>query len=69
MGKVVEDIGVRWSKDIPHHPESIKLMKEMQVVDLANGLAVDLCTGGDGDNGETLMYLMDVVFDKRDLAK
>lgn len=68
LNEGVEGIGVRWTEGTPHHPESIKLMAEMQAVDSANGLVVDLRTGGDGDNGETLMYLMDVVFEKRDSA-
>ena len=66
MSKVVTDIATRWSEGIEHHPESIKLMKEMQEVDLANDLAFDLKTGGDGDNGELLMFIMDIVFEQRE---
>lgn len=64
--KVVMDIAARWSEGMEHHPESIKLMEEMQEVDLANDLAFDLKTGGDGDNGELLMFIMDIVFEQRE---
>ena len=65
---VVVDILTREEFDIPHHPESVKLMTEMRQADSDNGLVVDLKIGGDGDNGERLMYLMDVVFERRAMS-
>lgn len=69
--KIEVDIDKRWEEGMDHHPESIRLMKELQAVDKLNGyVAEDLLeTGGDGDSGETLMFLMDVVFELRDAAK
>jgi hypothetical protein len=64
---VEHDIGVRWEKGTKHHPKSVELMKF--VADLDFALVNDyFCwkTGGDGDNGETLMYEMDVFFDLQD---
>ena len=49
----------RWENGKPHHPMSISLMKHMIEVDSSNGSPLDLKMGGDGDNGETIMYLMD----------
>lgn len=61
------DVNKRWESGTPHHPKSVELMKRMADLDweLLNG-ALDLKTGGDGDNGETMMYLMDIFFEERD---
>jgi hypothetical protein len=55
----------RWEDGIDHHPKALELMAHMQKVDLEEGLPFDLSTGGDGDNGETLLYLMDSYFEAR----
>lgn len=57
----------RWSLGIPHHPKSETLVRELVDVDFVFfndyfGWKV----GGDGDNGETLMYMLDVLFDLHD---
>ena len=61
------DCNVRWETGVPHHPASIELMDFISDFDFAK---VDdfFCwkTGGDGDNGEFLMYEMDVYFELRD---
>lgn len=54
----------RWEDGIPHHPMSLKLMEHMEAVDWENGDHHCLKTGGDGDNGESLMFLMDGFFEK-----
>ena len=54
----------RWQNDIEHHPLSEKLMKWMMDVDFNTGDSLCLKTGGDGDNGETLMFLMDGFFER-----
>lgn len=66
--KVVMDIATRWAAGLEHHPESAKLMMEMQEVDRLNDHAAGemMDSGGDGDMGETLMFLMDVVFEQRE---
>lgn len=61
------DINNRWEKGIDHHPESQRLMEDLMEVDW------ELCNdhfcwkkGGDGDNGEALMYELDIIFEMRD---
>lgn len=64
---VETDIGKRRKEDVQHHPESEKLMEALAALDFA--FADDhFCwkMGGDGDNGETMMYLMDIYFDAKD---
>jgi hypothetical protein len=66
-GIIETDVNIRWEKGIPHHPESEKLMKAIADIDFV--LCDDyFCwkTGGDGDNGETLMYEMDIYFEAKD---
>ena len=59
-------VGERWEKGIPHRPESVKLYEFIEKLDF------DECedsfgfkSGGDGDNGETLMYLFDEYFEQK----
>jgi hypothetical protein len=56
----------RWLKGIPHHPKSEKLFKFMYDRDWEEGGSLDLEYGGDGDNGESLMYLMDQYFEEQE---
>ena len=53
----------RWEDGIPHHPKAEELMAHMQKVSREEG-GYDIKTGGDGDNGEELMYLMDSYFER-----
>jgi len=64
---VETDITRRWEDGTPHHPDSIKLFKALSAVDhhYVNDY-FDWKSGGDGDNGETLMYELDIVFETRD---
>jgi len=57
----------RWEQGISHHPRSVALMKKLDAYDwkYLNGF-FDWKTGGDGDNGETLMYLLDMIFTEDD---
>jgi len=41
-------------------------MEELKLIDEENDLAIDLKTGGDGDNGELLLYYLDAVFEQRE---
>lgn len=55
------DCNVRWENGTAHHPKSEELMRflakfDFDEVDDYFGWNV----GGDGDNGETMMYEMDV---------
>lgn len=57
----------RWGDGIEHHPKSIELMAALQAVDSGcYGMYFDWHTGGDGDNGETLMFQMDAFFEMKD---
>lgn len=58
----------RWEEGIPHHPMSKRLMEFLGEHDY-NDYNDYFCwkTGGDGDNGESLMYEMDAFFELLDL--
>lgn len=60
----------RWSAGTPHHPKSESLVSELSDLDwiFFNGY-FDWEIGGDGDNGETLMFMLDVLFDLHDKEK
>lgn len=57
----------RWKKGTPHDHRSMALFERLAYFDFkfCNDY---FCwkSGGDGDNGETLMYLLDMVFEERD---
>lgn len=58
----------RWGLGIPHHPMSERLMKFLIEHDLYDyGDYFCWKKGGDGDNGETLMYEMDAFFELLDI--
>lgn len=61
------DINARWEQGIPHHPRSLSLMVQLENLDLYFG-GDRFCwkVGGDGDNGESLMYLTDIIFEMED---
>lgn len=50
----------RWSEGVDHEPESIELVKRIAEMDFHH-FEDYFCfkTGGDGDNGETLAYMID----------
>lgn len=57
----------RWGEGIPHHPQSIRLAKfllEHDFYDYSDYFEWKI--GGDGDNGETLMFQMDAFFELLD---
>lgn len=61
---VEKDINKRWENDIPHHHKSTEIMEALEFIDEKyNGRCFDWRTGGDGDNGEDLMYELDVYFE------
>lgn len=63
------DPGVRWEQGYDHHPASIQLHKELDELDWKHLKGYfDFKSGGDGDNGETLMFLLDMIFERRDAA-
>ena len=64
---IMTDTDDRWEKGIEHHPESEKLFVELREVDYELNHDV-FCwkAGGDGNNGEELMYELDIIFELRD---
>ena len=64
------DVGQRWEKGVDHRPESLELFKRMAAIDFHyNDDYFCWKSGGDGDNGESLMYLLDIYFDELDKKK
>lgn len=56
----------RQKEGIPHDPKSICIVKSLQKIDSADGNYFDWRIGGEGDNGEKLLYQLDVYFFKID---
>lgn len=67
MFEIETDINKRWENGIEHHPESIKTIKALSELDFYLGNdSLGVKTGGDGDNGEYMMYLLDIYFEAKD---
>ena len=61
------DINKRWKQGVPHHPKSIDLFKKLATIDIEyGGDFFEWMSGGDGDNGEMLMYEMDIHFEQEE---
>ena len=61
------DINKRWEEGFDHHPRSLELLKKIQDVDFIwNNDYFQWKYGGDGDNGEFLMYVLDIIFEEQD---
>lgn len=58
------DINDRWENGIDHHPKSYELFKALQAADVHDYFQWK--SGGDGDNGEELMFQLDIYFDIQD---
>ena len=57
----------RWGEGVEHHPMSRRLMKFLAEHDFHDyGDYFCWKYGGDGDNGETLMFQMDAFFENLD---
>jgi hypothetical protein len=57
-------VNERWERGIPHHLKSMELFKFISDMDFEHGGDL-FCfkSGGDGDNGEALMYYLDEYFE------
>lgn len=54
----------RWEQGISHHPRSEEIFKALAQADMdVGGDFFCFKHGGDGDNGEHLMYLLDHAID------
>ena len=57
------DANRRWEEGVDHEDESVFLVLYMRGADV--DYTADIRVGGDGDNGEDLMYLLDCLFEKQ----
>lgn len=55
----------RWEDGIDHNPLSEEIYKAIADLDWDNGDTFCFKRGGDGDNGEELMYLLDMFFETK----
>lgn len=56
----------RWEAGIDHEPESEKLCRLIAKMDSAHfSDSFGLSFGGDGDNGETLAYIIDALIENK----
>ena len=63
-------INKRCEAGVEHHSESVKIVRALEEIDFK--LCADyFCwkIGGDGDNGETLMYELDIYFETVDALR
>ena len=64
---IVHSINERWEKGIEHHPKAEYILKLLRDSDWLFGNDY-FCwkKGGDGDNGETLLYSLSVLLELKD---
>jgi hypothetical protein len=63
------NITKRWEEGIPHHEKTIRLFRRLSAIDFNYcGDSFGWKCGGDGDNGETLIYQLDIIFEEDDAA-
>jgi hypothetical protein len=61
------DFEKRWEKDLDHHPKAMELMDHLMALDFhCNNDSFCWKRGGDGDNGEELLYALDCYFERLD---
>ncbi len=64
------NIAKRWEDGIDHHPKSEELVRAIADLDFKYGDDYfRFKIGGDGDNGEHLMYLLDIYFEIQDATQ
>lgn len=57
----------RWERGIDHDPRSEEIVRAIDRLDWKfNNGNLDIRCGGDGDNGEMMMYLLDYWFAEKD---
>jgi len=61
------DINKRWEQGMEHDSRSVALFEKLSEIDFNYG-GDYFCwkRGGDGDNGEHMMYEMDIMFEQED---
>ncbi|RTK97798.1 MAG: hypothetical protein EKK64_00925 [Neisseriaceae bacterium] len=59
------DLGKRWEDGVPHHPLANKLARMIGEIDFKhNSDYLGLSFGGDGDNGESLCFILSEIFER-----
>lgn len=59
------DLGQRWEKGVPHHPKAQKLARLIGDIDFHhNSDSFNFNFGGDGDNGESLCFILSEIFER-----
>lgn len=66
---VTDPINYRWYNGIDHDPRSKEIYEAISKVDFEFGDYFCFKHGGDGDNGEHFMYLLDIHFERLDKAQ
>lgn len=67
---VEKDINKRWEQGIEHHPNTVELFEALRKIDYEYGSDMfDWKCGGDGDNGEELMYHLDIYFECKEAGE
>jgi len=62
--KIIKHAGERWEEGIDHHPLSRELIEKITHYDIHyNDDYFCWKYGGDGDNGEALAYVLDIIFE------
>ena len=66
--KTVEtNITKRWEQGVEHDPRSEELVRSIADLDFKYGSDFfNFKVGGDGDNGEHLMYLLDIYYELKE---
>lgn len=59
----------RWELGVNHHPKTEELINSIMEIDKEWGWPLDMKFGGDGDEGETLAYILDAHFERIDYLK
>ena len=54
----------RWEEGIPHHEASIRVMKFITELECKTWNDLGYSFGGDGDNGEDMLYVLDAFFEE-----
>jgi hypothetical protein len=59
------NLSARWENGVPHHPLAERLARLIGEIDFAcAGDSFCFKFGGDGDNGETLTYILSEIFER-----
>jgi hypothetical protein len=64
---VEKDINIRWEEGMPHHPKAIEMAQIIEDADYKyGGDYFQFKFGGDGDNGEQLLYALSIYFELKE---